>query len=675
MFMKRWLIPIALLAGVALSSSAAAHGGTYRGPGDTVPPGAGAPATPATPATPTTPATPSTPATPATPSTPSTPATPAAPAAPAPPTTQAVTPSIDTGPDLNRWEFWWEFNKGPFLNLKAKVQSGAVSTGESDIMAGLSAGGTQLTTFAPTPASIRNTIIPELRKLVGSVEDRDILGGGIMALAKIQIDPTVMEIFKGNLDSGDQEIAETSALAYGVLQAPEAYPMLEALADDSAEGRKLTGKPNGVPDRTRAFAIYGMGLLGSKTEDATLQQTIGDKLWTILINDQSSFKDLRTASIISMGVVPYQDPSVPVEKLLGYLEDANNDFLVRAHCPNAIAKILAATAKDDPSNPLIARAVNTFAKFAKNKHTKNEVEQSCVYSLGMLVNSSDHFPIDTAFDAISYVADKSKNKQAQRFSSIAMAYLGARVAPDSPYFKKAVSFLMDGLRKGRGGRDTWNGLSLGVMGFFLQESGRATPSTIERALLDKFNKEKNQQRRGAYAVALGLIRSEIAKEDIRESIDKNRDPNFQGYACLSLGMIGAREYKDDLIQIVLDNVRKPDLLKQASIALGLMKDKEVSSVLIGLIKPEDKKKPSLAVLSAAATALGFIGDKSTVTPLVDTMNNDKLTGLARAFSAIALGAVAEAYPLPWNSLFSVDLNYRASVQTLTNQATGILDIL
>jgi HEAT repeat protein len=105
-----------------------------------------------------------------------------------------------------------------------------------------------------------------------------------------------------------------------------------------------------------------------------------------------------------------------------------------------------------------------------------------------------------------------------------------------------------------------------------------------------------------------------------------------------------------------------------------MKDKSVSGVLLKLIKP-NKGNPSLAVLAAAASAIGFIGDKSSVTPLVETMNNKRLTSLARAFSAIALGAVAERFQLPWNSLFSVDINYRSAVVTLTNQNTGILDIM
>ena len=46
-----------------------------------------------------------------------------------------------------------------------------------------------------------------------------------------------------------------------------------------------------------------------------------------------------------------------------------------------------------------------------------------------------------------------------------------------------------------------------------------------------------------------------------------------------------------------------------------------------------------------------------------------------AFAAVALGGVADKELLPWNSKIAVGMNYRASVETLTNQQSGILDIL
>ena len=116
------LILTGLSAGLValLTAPALAHGGQYRGPGDVVPPapGGGGGRTPGA-AGPTT-GGPSGPATPG-PSNPSTPGPtgpgtggPAGPAGPKGPTTGG---GIQLTDDLTRWEFWWEFNKDPFINL------------------------------------------------------------------------------------------------------------------------------------------------------------------------------------------------------------------------------------------------------------------------------------------------------------------------------------------------------------------------------------------------------------------------------------------------------------------------------------------------------------------------------------------------------------------------------
>ena len=89
---------------------------------------------------------------------------------------------------------------------------------------------------------------------------------------------------------------------------------------------------------------------------------------------------------------------------------------------------------------------------------------------------------------------------------------------------------------------------------------------------------------------------------------------------------------------------------------------------------EDAK--TLTTQAAIASALGFIGDKRSVDPLVEMLKDSSKTGAARGFAAVALGIVAEREPLPWNAKYSVDTNYRANTTTLTGQnATGLLDIL
>jgi HEAT repeat protein len=124
--------------------------------------------------------------------------------------------------------------------------------------------------------------------------------------------------------------------------------------------------------------------------------------------------------------------------------------------------------------------------------------------------------------------------------------------------------------------------------------------------------------------------------------------------------------------VVPQAVRRPRLLQQAAIALGVLGDKDVADQLQKLIREEET---NLSKMSAIASSLGFIGDRRTINPLVDMLFDTQLGALSRAFAAVALGGIADKEPLPWNSRIAVNINYRASVETLTNQSTGILDIL
>ena len=125
----------------------------------------------------------------------------------------------------------------------------------------------------------------------------------------------------------------------------------------------------------------------------------------------------------------------------------------------------------------------------------------------------------------------------------------------------------------------------------------------------------------------------------------------------------------DLVQ---RSTRRPELLRQAAVALGRLGDQNVATELIALLEQDDA---NLARLSALATALSFVGDRRTVASLGELLGGEDKANLARAFAAVALGGIGAREPLPWNSKIATNLNYRAAVETLTNQSTGILDIL
>ena len=234
------------------------------------------------------------------------------------------------------------------------------------------------------------------------------------------------------------------------------------------------------------------------------------------------------------------------------------------------------------------------------------------------------------------------------------------------------------MRKGSTPFRPWAAMSLGVMAFRAAENGSALSNVVGQTIHDAFKKEKSPSPKAGYAVALGLMKYEASKKDLRTAMEKSRVADFRGYCAVALGLMSASENKDYITEVVNESRRLPGLLRQAAIALGLMKDHQVVETLLSLMRPEDGSTPPLSVLSATATALGFIGDHRSVNPLVDLLGNERdLTPLGRAFSAVALGLVADKEMLPWNSKIGQDINYRAAVSTLsdTSGGTGILDIL
>src|SRR4051812_15762083 len=125
--MKKLILVSALVVAgsLCLQGISSGHGGTYRGPGDTVPPGGGGGGGGAGPSSPG----------------PSGPRTggPSGPAGPGPatggpatggPAARPAGPSTGSGPggpNLDLWEFWWGFNKDQYLNLKSAIYQGVVT--------------------------------------------------------------------------------------------------------------------------------------------------------------------------------------------------------------------------------------------------------------------------------------------------------------------------------------------------------------------------------------------------------------------------------------------------------------------------------------------------------------------------------------------------------------------
>jgi HEAT repeat protein len=686
-----------VLAGcLGLQEISFGHGGTYRGPGDTVPAGGGGgggggsgPSTPS----------PSGPST-GSPSGPTTP-TPAGPGAstgapggrPAGPATGGT-----SGADLTGWEFWWNFNKDQYLNLKAAIYSGVVS-GSDNFFLGQGDNTGAKNALKPSAADIRDKVVPGLKYALETERQNDIVTGALVALAKIgdvkseEGKSEFEELLKKWLPDASQEIAETAAVSLGILANDTSVPVLKELAGDSEAGRKLVGTSE-VKFRTRAFATYGLGLVGARTSSNQVRKEIVDFLVELLNKPESSTRDVKVAALISLGLTPVDWASgeglekregasnsrqSEIEYLRKYFETETNHYLIRAHVPTAVARLLS----KDKELPADAKAqVENCVKMlvagiGEHSKEKEEVRQSCALALGQLCDL-DNDPQDKAGREALMAIEKKGQQQERYFALIALGQIGGRPGKGEGAEKninEVRGYLVSKLDKGATGTRPWAALAVGVMERALLDLGSSSfpPNADAKAALRESLKDcSSVDIMGAYGVAIGVAKDTEAIQLLREKMDKFADNTSRGYMALGLGLIGATDAKGEIQTIVKDAKYKPELLRQAAIALGLLGDKTLVPDLIGMLS--DAK--SLASQAAIASALGFIGDSRSIDPLVALLKNKEITATARGFAAVALGIVADKEQFPWNSKISTNINYRANTSTLTTpEGTGLLDIL
>lgn len=705
--MKKFLIASALaaLGAVALQDISAGHGGTYRGPGDTVPPGGGggggAPGAPGA----------GGPATPG-PGGPGTPG-PAGPGAPVGGAPSAATSSGggESGPDLTIWQYWWGFNREPYLNLKSHIHSGSVQTGSDEFFLGRGEQAQSRDSLRPSELVIREKVVPALVKALKTEQSNDIISGCLVALAKIgdakdesgDGKSQMAEHIKSRLTDGNQEIQETAAVALGILANEANIDLLQALLfNDSATLRNSGVQFNGsVPERTRAFAAYALGLIGYKASDAGKQRVVDALVrWMDSEGKTISQRDIPVACLTSIGLTALPvdpaatavDISKKVEKpatvanrqdqilwLLNFFNDEQNPFLNRAHAPIAMARLLA---KSGNGYWLRAEVGKKLAGvLSEHDKSQNEIKQSCILALGQ-IGDCDADAVDADIrKALMDAYEKFADDQSKNFTMIALAQVAGRpgegadpIAGLNPKDRKLNprAFLMERLQ-GKSSTMSWAALALAVMERSLDDANQPSSNETKVALRDALDKSKAPPEIGALSIAVGILRYEGAKEVLRSKFDKISEPEARGFAAVGLGLMDDRGAIQMITEVLRKSKYQPELLKSAAIGLGLLGDKDIVPELIVMLE----SAAGLSSQAAISSALGFIGDARSIDPLIAMLDDKQKTDRARGFAAVALGIVADKEDLPWNAKISIDANYRANTTTLTNPAegTGILDIL
>ena len=668
-----------------LGTPLAAHGGVYRGPGDVVPPTPGGPPHPRgsgpSPGRPT-----------------GRPVGPSQPIPVPPPTGGVPRPSCGGNPprpgssgrrgspladDLTDWTFWWEFNKHGFLGLRRAVHGGGPITGCDDPWMGPGLRHGQRDHLEPTRGQIRNDVLPALKRALDTTEQRDIVSSCMIAMARIGVDHPdfrLHDVFARRLTRDNQEVRETAALALGIagIDTTETVDLLADLALDAARARKIHGRH--VNARTRAFALYGLGLLAHGSNDLAIKERAFATMATVLNDDRVRDRNLKVAAIVGTGLLAFDRDDAAaaprldaaVHALLHYYERdlGAGERLIQAHCPTAIVKLIGREhARSDEFRQRFA------AELAgeNRRRRSHDLARSCALALGQLCEPfEDRFSRDAGYSELLMSAfEEHKDAQTRYFALLALGQIGGT---------RNRKFLLRVLHTGHKALERpWAALALGVDAWQrhvdCEAHGQdcAPDRLLGDALLTELKQARHPKLVGALGIALGLAGHRDAAPTMQFRLQREPQKQEQaGYLSLGLALMNERRAVGT-IQTVMDAAtRRTRLFVQAAIALGVLGDKSAADRLHERLRDQGQ---NLATLAAVAGALGKIGDRRSIAPLQRILADSARGDLARAFAAVALGAVADRAEFPWHAAISANINYRAAVETLTNGHSGVLDIL
>lgn len=578
---------------------------------------------------------------------------------------------ITIEPDATAWHYWWEFNKNPFLSLRSAVHA-SVRTGSDDFYLGATRK-RAMAGMRPTTRQALDKVLPALKRTLDATAQRDITSSGLVAMAKIGRDHAqfrLLDVFRERLAAHDQEVRETAALAIGIAAQGDStsVDLLGGLLADDEVGRAASG--GSVNARTRAFSAYALGLTAYASDSVRVKQRVFELLKQRIESQRLRDRNIKVAAVHGIGLLdpdPRDYKSLQLRgRALAVLEayfqrklGAGHEF-IQAHVPIAMVRL----AGDDTRHckELFLAELDKSG----SRRRGDVLVQSCVQALGRLAQPyQDPDSVDAAVSERLWSLIRARgDAMTRRYALMAVARIGGAAN------RTALLRQFDQSRKTL--LRPWCAVGLGLLAHDRLAAGRGVDAMIVETLHREFVVAKNPDLVGALAVGLGLAQGKEAADDLRARLRREAaKEQMAGYLCIGLALMGDARATDDLHQVLCDARFRPKLMVQAAMALGKLGDKDAAPRLMERMH----ENANLVTLASCASALGLIGDRRSIDPLTEMLLDTELSALPRAFAAAALGGVCDRRELPWNTPISIDINYRANVETLTDQRAGVLDIL
>jgi len=500
------------------------------------------------------------------------------------------------------WDVWWETNKFDFIRLQ-RVEDAITATqgNERETPA------EREIRLAAVRSTVRVKILPVLRELTGS-EDPAVRSAAIVSLAKLR-DESCVDLATRMLADGSLQVRRSAMLALGVLTSGRASWVLMNIATDNSTGQDLLrSSPISVDDRGTAL------LAATLRGDMAVAQLLDP-----LLNERgSAHPELLAMAADAAGLMGSTDAIRP---LIDMAFDTQLPEFVRSAATSALGRI------GDPSvTPALMKLLDTGV----------EPRRAAAAALGLVA----HPGATKVIERLTGMLEDETDAVSRHFAAVSLGRIGgadARKALRSAFVSQTLG---DDMRP-------WVALGLGL-------TERDDPGdSVVPLLVKQLKREANSSTTAAYAVALGLCRSEQAMPTLLE-MSHNKRTDVAGYAAISLGLSGQPGAATRLREM-LSTESNPLVIRQAAMGLGILGDRASITDLLELIRTTNNP----FVASFAAIGIGFTGDSNAAGPLLDLIEREGPSGVTTTFAVAAVGQLFDRDRRPALSRLASGDNYTA----------------
>jgi HEAT repeat protein len=555
------------------------------------------------------------------------------------------------------WQYWWEFNKDRYLDLKSRGNRLASRGGSPGHLTGRGRRADPDLFIRPDPTLIRSEVLPLLLRLLDEEQDRDILDSAMLALARSADESTaqfVVDAVTPFLAHPERGVRCAATLSLGVLHSPRAIPTLSQILRDSSKGRALAHATGPLDQSMRACAAIGLGLIDEP--DSV------DELCHLIDATKDSDDDLKGCAIAALGLMDNQAGTQALTFLLGLLADPQLDPPIKSQVPIAVGRLCERMGLADPA------VEQALLEAFTDRDTDARVRESLAVALGLVGEvRSDDMAQNPVLLALLTDCAAGRDDGTRELCFVAAAEVGRRdgAASEHPRVHQALRelFVKQCVSPSVAGDRAWSALGAAIYG---QERAEAQAPLAE-ALTEAWTNEGDPSFKGAFALALGLLDERGRGGELYDSFRKQQDQQLNGFTALSLGFLGFTEASDALRDAAQAKTIVPVYRMRLATSLALLADDGADEALIALLE----QGHAVGVNAAAAKSLGLIGGVPALRTLSGLAADAHQPATVRAFACVAIGMICEKTALPWNARLSADSNFRSLVPTLRE----VLDIL